>query len=273
MDDESKREAVEQLQQLGFKEYEAEALVAVVALGVGTAKDVSSVSDVPRTRVYDAIRVLEARGLVEVQHSTPQRFRATSVSETVQTLEREYESRFDTLGQHLGRLEGNTDSDATEVHEVWSLGNAPAIATRTETLVEEAEDEVVAVFGIDHVVTADLLDSLAAATDRGADVIVGTTDEGISARVGAAVPDAAVFDSGLEWLEPAGADAEPAVGRLMLFDRTNILVSSYDRIDEYEQAVFGSGFNNGFVVVARRLLITGMIPGREVGADGGATDG
>ena len=272
MEDENKREAVEQLQQLGFKEYEAEALVAVVALGIGTAKDVSNISEVPRTRVYDAIRVLEARGLVEVQHTTPQRFRATSVPETVQTLEREYEDRFDSLQQHLVRLEGNTESDASEVHEVWSLGSTPAITTRTETLVEEADSEAVLVLGIDHVVTEELLTKLNAAIDRDVDVIIGTTDESIAARVTSTVPEASVFDSGLDWLEPAGAEAEPAIGRLMLLDRTNILVSSYDRVKEYEQAVFGSGFNNGFVVVARRLLLTGLLPGNGFGVAGADAD-
>lgn len=263
MEDASKREAVEQLQKLGFKEYEAEALVAVVALGVGTAKDVSNISEVPRTRVYDAIRVLEARGLVEVQHTTPQRFRATSVNETVQTLEREYESRFDSLGQHLAKLEGKTESDASEVHEVWSLANSAAIATRSEMLVDEAANEVVVVLGVDDVVTTEFLEKLEAATDRDVDVIVGTTDEGIAARVRSRLPDGAVFDSGLDWLEPMGAEAEPAIGRLMLLDRTNILVSSYDRVEGHEQAVFGRGFNNGFVVIARRLLLTGLLPGEK----------
>lgn len=267
MEEESKREAVEQLQQLGFKEYEAEALVAVVALGVGTAKDVSDISEVPRTRVYDAIRVLEARGLVEVQHTSPQRFRATSVSEAVQTLEREYEDRFDSLEDHLVSLEGNTESDASEVHEVWSLSNTAAITTRTETLVEEAENEVVIVLGVDHVVTHELLEKLEQATDRGLDVIVGVTDEDIAARVTSSVPSASVFDSGLDWLEPAGAESEPAIGRLMLLDRTNILVSSFDRIQEYERAVFARGFNNGVVVVARRLLLTGLLPSRATASD------
>ena len=41
-------------------------------LSTGTAKEIYNISEVPRTRVYDAIRVLEAEGLVEVQHSRPQ---------------------------------------------------------------------------------------------------------------------------------------------------------------------------------------------------------
>jgi sugar-specific transcriptional regulator TrmB len=263
MKEKDKEQSVEKLQQLGFKEYEAQALVAIVALGGGTAKDVSNVSSVPRTRVYDATRVLEARGLVEVQHTTPQRFRATSVAETVETLEREYEDRFDSLEQHLSVLEADTESSASEVHEVWSLVGSAAIETRTETLVESATDEVVIVLGVEQTVTPSLIQRLNAATERGVRVIVGTTEQAIAMRIQTEVPDASVFDSGLGWLKPSGSEAEPTLGRLMLLDRTNILVSTYDRGQDSEQAVFGSGFNNGFVVVMRRLLLTGLMPSVE----------
>lgn len=50
-------------------------------LSTGTAKEISEISEVPRRRVYDAIRVLKAQGLVEVQHSNPQQYRAVSVEE------------------------------------------------------------------------------------------------------------------------------------------------------------------------------------------------
>ena len=60
--------AVTALQELGLKEYEAQCFVGLSRLPSGTAKQLSEITDVPRTRVYDAIRLLEAQGLVEVQH-------------------------------------------------------------------------------------------------------------------------------------------------------------------------------------------------------------
>ena len=64
--DETIQEAVEVLQQLGLKEYEAQCFVGLSRLSTGTAKQLSEITDVPRTRVYDAVRVLEAKGLVVV---------------------------------------------------------------------------------------------------------------------------------------------------------------------------------------------------------------
>ena len=48
-----------------MKEYEAQCFVGLSRLSSGTAKQLSEITDVPRTRVYDAIRLLEVQGLVD----------------------------------------------------------------------------------------------------------------------------------------------------------------------------------------------------------------
>lgn len=66
--------AVKQLKQFGLSTYAARTFVALVELGSGTARDVSQVSDVPRTRVYDAADELCEYGLVEVRQTSPKEF-------------------------------------------------------------------------------------------------------------------------------------------------------------------------------------------------------
>jgi sugar-specific transcriptional regulator TrmB len=46
-------------------------------------------------------RVLEVQGLVEIQHSSPQQFRAVSVAEATGTLRGQYETRVDRLHNAL----------------------------------------------------------------------------------------------------------------------------------------------------------------------------
>src|SRR6056297_1889828 len=106
-------EATEVLQQLGLKEYEARCFVGLSLISSGTAKQLSEITDVPRTRVYDAVRVLEAQGLVEVQHSSPQKFRAVSLDEATETLRDQYEARVDRLTSALERTE-QVDSTAED---------------------------------------------------------------------------------------------------------------------------------------------------------------
>jgi sugar-specific transcriptional regulator TrmB len=265
MDDISNQErAVELLQQLGLKEYEARCFVALARLPRGTAKEISEVSEVPRTRVYDAIRVLETKGLVETQHSSPQQFRAVSIEEAARTLRAEYEERTDSLENTLAGLDPvPSDEGEEEVsHEVWALSGGTSIATRTARLIEEADSEVVVVIGEEHVFTDDFADALSRAADRGASVIVGTVDERLRDVITDAVPGAETFVSGLAWLTPPGTEGtndHTEITHILMVDRGTILVSSRGG-DGAEQAVFGRGFENGLVVVIRRLMATGLLP-------------
>ena len=112
-------EAVEVLQQLGLKEYEAKCFVGLSRLSTGTAKQLSEITDVPRTRVYDAVRVLEAQGLVEVQHSSPQKFRAVPLEEATETLRDQYEARVDRLTGALERTNPVEESDEDLIQEEY----------------------------------------------------------------------------------------------------------------------------------------------------------
>lgn len=262
----NQQQAVELLQQLGLKEYEAKSFVALSRLSGGTAKEISEISEVPRTRVYDAIRVLETKGLVEVQHSSPQQFRTVAIDEAAGTLRSEYEERTESLRETLRGIEPvAVDADASTTHEVWALSGESAIANRTVQLVDEAGGELVLVVGHEGVFTEQLIDRILAAQERGVDIVIGTIAPGLQEAVEGALPDAEVFVSGLEWLSESNvASDDTEISRLLLVDRSTILVSSThsdgagNRMDE--QAVFGRGFDNGLVTIVRRLMATGLLP-------------
>ena len=253
------------LQQLGLKEYEARCFVALCRLPSGTAKQISEISEVPRTRIYDAIRVLEAKGLVEVQHANPKRFRAVAVEEAAKTLRDDFAERTDELLGHLESLEAASPDQETDVtHEVWALSGSTAIENRALELLEDADDEIVVVVGHVDVLSADLVDVLRAAQDAGVDVLVGTIDESTRERVQAELPAVETFVSGLEWLDGSMVDTgdDTVISRLLLVDRRAILVSTLHEspgdAGPAEKAIFGTGFTNGLVVVARRLMATGL---------------
>jgi len=265
--DETVDEAVEVLQQLGLKEYEAKCFVGLSRLPTGTAKQLSEITDVPRTRVYDAVRVLEAQGLVEVQHSSPQKFRAVSLDEATETLRDQYEARVDRLTSALERTE-QVDSTAEDpVQEVWSMSGTDAIANRSNQLIADATEEVVLVVGDESLLTAELVDSLTGLRS-GVDLLIGAPTDALEARVHDAVPNATTFVSGLDWLRgEEGADDDLAIGRLLLVDRSTLLVSTFVPDTGEERAIFGGGFRNGLVVISRRLLAQGLLPQRDPGPE------
>ena len=252
------QEAVDVLQQLGLKEYEAQCFVGLSQVPSGTAKKLSEMTDVPRTRVYDAVRVLESKGLVEIQHSSPQRFRAVSMSEATETLRNQYDARVDRLQSALDSIQMDTDNDESSIQEVWSMTGSTAIENRTDTLLSQAESEIVLVIADESLLTDRLVAKLNE-TDEEVDLLVGAITESVRTHVQDVIPRATTFVSGLEWLHEGDADTgETAIGRLVLIDRSTILVSSIVPSTGEEQAIFGEGFGNGLVVIARRLMSQGQ---------------
>jgi sugar-specific transcriptional regulator TrmB len=256
-------DAIEVLQQLGLKEYESRCFVGLSRLSTGTAKELSEMTEVPRTRVYDAIRVLEAQGLVEIHHSSPQQFRAVPLEEATETLRDQYKARIQRLQDALEPVEiVDTDSES-DVQQVWAISGRDAIENRTEELIDGAEDEVVFVIADDSLLTDDLVDCLTGVDDT-VDLLAGALTGSLRERIDRTVPEATTFVSGLEWLQgPDDVDEETAIGRLLLVDRSTILVSSIVPDTKQEQAIFGDGFGNGLVVIARRLMAQGLVTERD----------
>jgi sugar-specific transcriptional regulator TrmB len=254
---ENTEEAIEVLQQLGLKEYEARCFVGLSRVDTGTAKKLSELTEVPRTRVYDAIRVLEAQGLVEIQHSSPQQFRAVPLDEATETLRDQYEARVERLHKALKSVEIVEEEDDEAIQQVWAMSGRDGIENRTEDLIQTATEEIVLVVGDEALLTDDLVATLNDVGD-GVDLLLGAVNEPLERKLREAVPDAKTFISGLDWLHGENDRAETGIGRLLLVDRSTILVSSIVPDTKQEQAIFGDGFGNGLVVIARRLMSQGL---------------
>lgn len=258
-------DAVEVLQQLGLKEYEARCFVGLSRVSTGTAKELSEITDVPRTRVYDAIRVLEAQGLVEVQHSSPKRFRAVPLDEATETLRDQYDERVERLAAALEQTERIEQGEEDPIQEVWTVTGTDAIANRSHKLIDEATTEVVLVLGDSSMLTDELIESLGE-LDPNVELLVGAVSKSLEEEIHDAVPQATTYLSGLDWLRSDDTGDDLAIGRLLLVDRSVILVSTITPA-HHEQAVFGSGLRNGLIVIARRLLAQGLVPKLDPHAD------
>ncbi|WP_254532283.1 TrmB family transcriptional regulator [Natrinema gelatinilyticum] len=254
-------EAIDLLQELGLQEYEARCFVALNQLPSGTAKEIHEISKVPRTRVYDAVQVLGSHGLVEVQHSNPQVYRAVDITEATQTLRQKYADRIDTLEMHLENTGVQETDEEVRVHEVWSLMGHEAIETRTHQLIDSANFEIVFVVIDEGLLSDGLFEGLQMAADRDISIMVGGVTDAITARLGMELPTVNVFESNLDWLTGA-SDDDIVISRLLLVDRETLLIGScYPDADdekEQEQAVFATGLENGMVVLLRRLITMGL---------------
>lgn len=235
--------AIEYLETLGLSAYAARTFVALVSLGGGTARDVSETADVPRTRVYDAVEELDTHGLVERQHSNPNRFWPASVETISRYFEERYQSRVAVLGEALDELDST--SRPSEQRGVWTVTGTERVTDRTVEFVDAAGDTVTYLAGPDQR-SPDITAALERATDRGVAVNVaeaptnGAPGPQDTADAGVSTP---------EWGAPTG--------RLLLVDGETALVGARLAVDSEtttEIAVWATGASNSLVTVLCALF-------------------
>ncbi|MFB6149700.1 MAG: TrmB family transcriptional regulator [Halobacteriales archaeon] len=207
------------------------------------------------------MRALEELGLVQIHNSTPQQFKAIPITEATTLLRKRYEQRIEELETNLTRLETkDAEAPQTGLQKVWSLSGTEMIVTRTQKLIEEATEEIVLVIGDDRIYSEELFERLQAASERGVRVYVGSLTERAERTVEDYLPEARTFTTDLEWLQGPANDEEAAVSRLLLVDEADLLASSIQDTggEINELGMIGRGFENGVVVIIRRLLASGL---------------
>lgn len=132
------------LKDLGLTEYETRAYVGLVSTGPSTAGDLSEVSDVPHSRIYDVLSKLENRGWIESQSGRPARYRAKSPSETLSLVklkkEEEIKRASETIKQELEPL--YEEEGEVEKPDVWTIRGSKEILGRIKEMLNDAEMEV-----------------------------------------------------------------------------------------------------------------------------------
>lgn len=243
--------AIEQLEGFGLSTYAARSFVALARLGSGTARDVSQVSEVPRTRVYDAVEELQDRGLVDVKQSSPKQFWAISAETATRTFEHEVERRTQILGTALTELE--PAERRSEQGGVWTVDGQSAVTSRVLEFFASAEEEIV-YMTVEDLLTEDLIEALSEAADRGVSVKLAGISPQVQDRIQDDIPEAAIFESLWVW-------SDTPAGRLMMVDRQKTLVSALVNGAEdnpsdprSETAIWGEGDTNSLVVILRAIF-------------------
>ena len=243
--------AIEQLERFGLSAYAARTFVALASLGMGTAKDVSQVSEVPRTRVYDAIDELHDRGLVDILQSSPKQFWAISAETASRTFEHELQYRTEILRTALSELE--PIEQRSEQRGVWTVDGQSAVTERVLEFFANAQNEIV-YMTVEDLLTNDLIDGLSEAADRGVSIKLAGVSAEVQEHIQDDVPGAIMFESLWVW-------SDTSAGRLMMVDGRKTLVSALvngadtsPSDPRSETAIWGEGDTNSLVVVLRAIF-------------------
>jgi sugar-specific transcriptional regulator TrmB len=243
--------AIRQLEHFGLSTYAARTFVALASLGTGSARDVSQVSEVPRTRVYDAVDELHDRGLVDIQQSSPRQFWAISTETASRSFEHDLQHRAETLREALGELE--PVERQAEQSGVWTVDGQAAITNRLLEFFASAEEEIV-YMTVEDLLSEDLIEGLREAAARDVSIKLGGVSADVQERIRDEVPDAVLFESLWVW-------TDTSAGRLMMVDEQKTLVSALTNGVEAsasdprsETAIWGEGKMNSLVVVLKAIF-------------------
>ncbi|WP_049928613.1 TrmB family transcriptional regulator [Halopiger goleimassiliensis] len=246
-------EAIRTLSNLGLTEYEARCFVALARIDCGTAKEISDVADVPRSRVYDTVERLERKGLVSVQQSDPREFQAVSIETAIDRIRDDYDSRINAAQNALEQLER---PDSRENEGMWAISRTEQVADRIDTFLEDASESIHLIVAAEETVDERVHEGLRDAVDRGVDVVVEVPTDDVRETFADADSGATVVVA--DDLETTNAVYGEWPGRLLLVDEEAIVATGIKESDLpdvlQETAVWTYGRDHGFAVWTRQLL-------------------
>lgn len=130
---------VDHLIRLGLSEYEAKAYIATVALGEGKIKEISEESGVPRSKTYDVMEKLAARGFVEAGNSNPICYRANEPRKASNHLMEEIVSANEEVVNYLDEVSRRAEK---RDNPIWTLKGDWAIDNKICEMIDSAQNDV-----------------------------------------------------------------------------------------------------------------------------------
>ncbi|GAB3702325.1 TrmB family transcriptional regulator [Halorubrum pallidum] len=116
-------------------EYEIDAYLAVLEHGELTASDIADRTDIPQPRVYDTVRSLSDRGLVELRESRPMKIVAVDPEDAFGDLRSSFTEMVD-------ELEARYTAPTRETEAVSLVKSRSTILRYVEEVIESAEFEL-----------------------------------------------------------------------------------------------------------------------------------
>ncbi len=132
--------AVENLVQLGLKEYEARIYVALTGLGEANVRRIHEVSGVPRPRVYDVLKALDEKGFIEIQQGSPLMYKAVRPDIVVSFLKKDLDSA---ARESVKTLEALSVDALQNYSPIWYVHSDWTIQRNLERLAEKVTHELI----------------------------------------------------------------------------------------------------------------------------------
>jgi sugar-specific transcriptional regulator TrmB len=130
---------ISNLEKLGLTENEAKAYVGLVSLKEATAREIHELTNVPRAKIYEILKVLAKRGYLEVRQGTPTYFRAVDPKQVIGKIKDEF---LDCATGTLNQL-NELSYELPKTSPVWCIQSEWGIKNRVREILAEAKEELI----------------------------------------------------------------------------------------------------------------------------------
>jgi HTH-type transcriptional regulator, sugar sensing transcriptional regulator len=129
---------ISNLEKLGLTENEAKAYVGLVSLREATAREIHELTNVPRAKIYEILKVLAKKGYLEVRQGTPTYFRAVDPKQVIVKIKDEF---LDCATETLAQL-NELSYELPKLSPVWCIQSEWGIKNRIREILAEAREEL-----------------------------------------------------------------------------------------------------------------------------------
>jgi sugar-specific transcriptional regulator TrmB len=130
--------AIQLLKSFNFTESEAKVYITLLRNGAGTGYEISKLSSVPRSKVYNTLEVLMAKGCIVVSKQTnPVHYSAVPIEEFIANIQRTVN---DSLNEVKQELDGHTQR--IDLDNLWYIRGYNNIFNKCRSLLRNAKSEV-----------------------------------------------------------------------------------------------------------------------------------
>ncbi|MHA1237670.1 MAG: TrmB family transcriptional regulator [Candidatus Odinarchaeia archaeon] len=138
------KKAYDALKSFGLSPNEIKIFTTLVEKGKLSAKELSWISGVPESRIYEVLNHLEKNGWIEPQEGRPKKFKARSPNEVIRAVKLRKQAELDKLESEIvSELQPIYDKTSeAERPDVWILRGEENILSKARAMISGAEKSV-----------------------------------------------------------------------------------------------------------------------------------
>ena len=127
---------VEKLKEIGFNTYEAKVYIALLKKYPATGYEVAKLSNIPQSRAYDTLKVLESKNIIAATNTKPVSYTPVKPKQLLSAYQRKITSTISYLDKHLPEVKDNYNEP------IINIGGAQNIHDKIREVIRNSKREI-----------------------------------------------------------------------------------------------------------------------------------